>query len=357
MIYYLLFFFLVSISLVCFIKRNISSIKYTYLFLMAYLLFLIIGGGRNNVGSDWPSYKEIFENYSKYINYTKGTSDVFFYNFNNLIAKITNSFNVFVFLLFFLSFTLKYYVFSKYSANIFYSLAIYLSGIFLIFDINGLRQGLAFSFIFAGFYFLLNNKKYKFFISVLLATLCHSSSLVFAIAYFFKNKKLSNKQYIYIAFFLAITGYILSKFIGDFLVLLMGDADLTKRYAFYAAKKVYTTEVTWDSLNVWRRFILWFVIVVFTKNDDKNIIFFKNCMLFSFFLFFLFSSSLEVAYRISYYFFAFEIFLIPYCIAFTQKRYLKISLFVLCTIYYFYMTYKLISDTEGGLTFYNNIFY
>ena len=358
MIFYILFGILFFLSLIYYSGKKYPFAQTAYLHFCVFCLFLIIAGGRNNVGTDWWQYKEVFDTYVIDYNYVHGSFEVLFYGFTGFIAKFSSSFNVFIFSLFLLSFFLKYRFIIDNSSNVFFSFLIYLSGVFLIFDINALRQGVALGFTLLSCTFIFKKNYLIFFLLILLATLFHSSAVVFLLAYFFTNFRLSNKKYVICTLVLSVLGYYISAFISDILVLGISDSNIADKFEYYSSGNYYVSKVSFFSVSTLRRIVLWGAILYLTRNiKDKNVYFYKNCLLFSFFLYFLFASSLEAAYRISYYFFCFEILLLPLGISQILNKNNRIMLLSFFCCYYFYLTYKLVSVPDGGLFIYNNIFF
>ena len=357
MIFYFLFCILFFLSFIYYSGKKYPLTQTAYLSFCVFLLFLIIAGGRNNVGTDWWQYKETFDNYVIDHNYVHASLEVLFYGFTGFIASFSKSFNVFVFFLFLLSFFLKYRFIVNNSSNVFFAFLIYLSGVFLIFDVNGLRQGLAIGFILYSCKFIFSRNIWGFLFMIILATLSHSSAIVFFPAYFLLNIQYSTKKYVIFCLILSLLGYWVSLCVGDLLVLLTTDSTLAEKYNYYSSGDSYVSKVSLFSVSTLRRFALYGVVLYFTRNKiDTSTYFFKNCMVVYFLFFFLFSSSLEMAYRISYYFFVFEIVLVPYCITCIHHVKFRYCFLLVMGSYYLYMIYKLVSVPTGGLYIYHNIF-
>ena len=100
MIFYILFGILFFLSLIYYSGKKYPFAQTAYLHFCVFCLFLIIAGGRNNVGTDWWQYKETFDNYVIDHNYVHASLEVLFYGFTGFIASFSKSFNVFVFFLF-----------------------------------------------------------------------------------------------------------------------------------------------------------------------------------------------------------------------------------------------------------------
>lgn len=101
------------------------------------------------------------------------------------VNKITGgSYQIFISVFFLLSYFLRYFVFKKIS----YSLAISLMAVsgfwFLVYDMNGIRQGLSLSFVAVAIFYTYKKNLKMYFVFALLAVFSHYSSVVFLPFYF-----------------------------------------------------------------------------------------------------------------------------------------------------------------------------
>ena len=78
MIFYFLFCILFFLSFIYYSGKKYPLTQTAYLSFCVFLLFLIIAGGRNNVGTDWWQYKETFDNYVRAGTIPKGKKEIGF---------------------------------------------------------------------------------------------------------------------------------------------------------------------------------------------------------------------------------------------------------------------------------------
>ncbi|MFK1805304.1 EpsG family protein [Bacteroides fragilis] len=81
---------------------------------------------------------------------------------------------------------------------------------FLIFDVNGLRQGLAIGFILYSCKFIFSRNIWGFLFMIILATLSHSSAIVFFSCLFFAKHSIFYKEicdFLFNTFFIRILGF------------------------------------------------------------------------------------------------------------------------------------------------------
>lgn len=322
--------------------------------------FIIIGGLRDNVGSDWTSYYWSYMDELQMDTFVwNDFRDPLFYYIEHLFTLVFKTPYPFFFTIFCISFLLKYTAIKCTNRlNIYFALLIYLSGIFLIFDINGIRQGLAMGITLYSTKYILRKEIVKFVVLILCSSLIHHSSIVFLFAYpLFQLKiQFNAKQYIWLTFIAIASGIIISNSVADYIGIVLGE-DYSNHYSYYTEGDAgYLARVTLFGMSSLRKYFLWGIILFFTKNDNSDEIrFYKNCMVVSFFLFFLMSHSLEVSYRLSYYYSMFELILIPMSITsikYNKTRFLVASITIM---FYFYLTFKLVSNPFGKLDIYENV--
>lgn len=334
------------------------------LFPIILVIFLLIGGLRYQVGSDWTSYMSLF-NYAQvsttsYINEVK--TDCLFHYITAFIAKYMGGYSLYVFLIFFVSFFMKFYVIKKFSNNVSFSMLIYLSGLFIIFDINGIRQGLALSIIMLSLIFIYKRELLPFLLCILISFFIHTSSLIFLPFYFLSQIKLSNKQYALYSFILialSITcSYLVITYVPGILEHLSDS--YSNKMVYYGDSDIYGRNILLFDAASLRRILVWVIILYLTKKDrDPFILMLKNSYLISLVIFFLFSYSIEVAYRLSYYYSCFELILIPNILFNSYKNMSKINrnFRYFFYIFFFYLLYKIVSTPFSYLDAYNNILF
>ncbi|MBD5436268.1 MAG: EpsG family protein [Treponema sp.] len=157
------------------------------IFLLAGISLLFLAGFRYGFETDYFSYKSIFEKDG--MNY----EPLFVFLIRFCKSYIADSYNAFVFLIAFLSISLKISFFAK-CRNSCLALFLYFCLFYIMAETNGIRQGFAISFLLLSLPCVRNRKLIRFSFFVLLATCCHTSSLIFLPVYFICNLRLSIKK-------------------------------------------------------------------------------------------------------------------------------------------------------------------
>lgn len=197
-IYFLVFFFTATFADVFEVKQ-IKKYE-NYIYVISCIFLIMLAGLRVDTGYDFQVYKVIFESVKR-----KKFLEIFFggwglvvepgYLFINYIFKWMN-FQQFIFSVAFFSIILKTTFIYKYIEKKIICLLMYYSMYFLLYDMGIIRQGLAIGILLWGYNELLKESKLKFFILTIIATLIHSSSIVFLIVYFIKNRLYSRRFYL-----------------------------------------------------------------------------------------------------------------------------------------------------------------
>ncbi|WP_252722909.1 EpsG family protein [Treponema pedis] len=164
----------------------LASKSDTIFFNGAYFIFCIfiitVAGLRFGIGTDYYSYKEIYENIHSlgYIEYGWKYLNLFF-------SSVGLSYE---FTVFFFSVIVNVLIFKfikKYSISPFYSLILYVFLNYYFFAFNVIRQMLAISIFLNGLEFLLRKKNIRFILFTLFASLFHYTALI-GIFYIFLRK-------------------------------------------------------------------------------------------------------------------------------------------------------------------------
>ena len=102
---------------------------------------------------------------------------------------------------------LKCYVFTKLSNEIFLLLGVYMSNFLILHDMTQIRVGAAMAFIFLGFYYLTQGRRWPCFFLILIATAFHVSAVLMLAILIFRNVELRSWHRILLALipFLALT--------------------------------------------------------------------------------------------------------------------------------------------------------
>lgn len=185
MFVFVVFCILLCVASFSFLEDETKKTEIT-IYAFVVLLLTLLAGFRP-VGID----KDSLQYYGYYVN---GTNDFVEYSFIIIsdVSKFLFSDVRGVFVLYALfAIPLKCFVFTKLSNDYFLLIAVYISNFYVLHDLTQIRTGVAVAFVFYGFYFLINDKKWLFLILTLIASLFHYSAFIAFILIFLKNKELS----------------------------------------------------------------------------------------------------------------------------------------------------------------------
>lgn len=253
----------------------------------------------------WQSISDLF---------TKGSKDPFFY----AIAKVTSSLGIhsegWMYLIsacFCICLAIFMY---NYSANIMMSV-LALFALYFGFTITGLRQTIALAAVLISYKYIMEQNLLKFAISVAIASLFHSTAILFAPAYFVANVKFGKKQYLWIA----LTVLPVMLFSGQI-------RQLIYRFAWSEALRGYASSeigLTWSGYIIHLSMLLFSMLML--KNDDKDNLTvqimqkFFNCMIVGL-VGYSFSTIIAESFRIAMYYSIGEIVVLPSVIGSIKNR-------------------------------------
>lgn len=345
MIYYILFFLIMFLSIFDLVKIN-KNIK-TYIFFVACFLIIVFGGLRDEVGTDWYNYKLLFLGEKTDVEY----SYIFLSNF---FKSVNCGYSSFLFFIFILAFYLKAKTLKKYSKYPIISLLVYIPTVLIIYDMNGIRQGLALGITLYSFKYIIEKNKIKFFLSILIATTIHISAIVFLPAFFISKLNIGNKMNLSVLLLMLLNLYfnIMSKII----------ISLYSMFPYRFFQRVYDYSIISKEDNnimgLIQRLIIFIIAFYFLKrleNEDNNISYFIKFYTISTYIYILFYNFGIVASRGSAYYKIFELILIPLFLDLLKSKVLKIKIFFIIVLYLLLIINKYLKLENNGLVPYKNI--
>ena len=359
MIYYLLVMVLCLFSFINQlkpVKANLDILKF-----IAFILILFIGGLRFEVGADWLSYEKLFNRVATFYDIFSSREEKLFMFFQYVCKTIFNSYSFFVFSLFAFTFYLKYKILVRYSTDIFLSLIVYIYTLFLIYDLNGLRQGMAIAILLASIPAILNKRKYLFLILISVASLCHTSAIVFFPFYWLARIKIAPSKILMSTFVCLLIStlikeIILNSSLFQFLLLM----DNFSHYSYYLDSEAANKEISVFSVSVFQRFLV-FIIFIINYNKLKCDEVLKRFLLNGYFIaiviFVFLSFNSEYAARLSFYYKSLELFMIPIIVSSQKKLESKIIMWGLFVVLCLLGMYRLLEVPDAGLLPYKSILF
>ncbi|ASY76562.1 EpsG family protein [Pectobacterium polaris] len=331
-------------------KKNIVS--YRVLCLLFFLILSLIAGLRAGHDPDYLNYKEIYD-YSGIV--SNIDIEPAYLWLNIFLKNINVNFEGLVLIIAIFSLMIKSSVIIRYSEYVFLSAIIYISSIYIMFDLIAIRQGLSISFLMLAASYSASNKKIAL-LWVFIASLFHIASLIFLPMVFILGREFSKKFLMICLGFLIfiITTSSIFSFI-DFL------QNLNVIPGFVLSKlSVYSSYNNEGGYSYKQILVSIVAFIIYTRVECPQyvrsccIIYIFGCVISS-----LFSSISDIAFRMKWFFLWGEIFFFPYILKFfwykvkTPEAYvlLKMVFILLLLIVYIYPAYLLVlSIHERGFS-------
>lgn len=352
-IYLFLYFIVFILALRDYYK--ISKInRLNHLFVLFIFISLgVIAGSRLELGGrDYEQYKNLFynlpNNISSLINKEAVVSvyrmEMGYLIYNVIIKIVSNNFNTLLLITGVITSMLLYKVFKTHSKYILFSLLLFISKFYLYYFFTAQRQIIAMLICWVGLYFVEKRKLVPFVVIVLLAFTFHGSAIVFFIAYFLYNVKLSTRQIVLILILSALIG------VGGIGRVI---ANLVVDYLPFGSEKLGTyLESETKATNILNYIEILPLLYIIVKNrlllevKFKNFNFFLNFfVVFAFFL--LAFYEFNFISRVSSYFLLGYVFLVPLLLELKNKaKSLEIILFF--SLYYLAVYIRYILTFSGG---------
>lgn len=339
-----MFFMILGVSVLD--LTNLSKKNKVQLGLLITILLILISGIRWETGNDWDLYYQFFINNSNiddYMNDPENLESVYCL-WNYIVKLISDKYTVFLFFTATIVILLKFRWIYKYTSfpliAIMINFSIYFGDVFFV------RQTLALVITLYAFDFIVQRNLSKFILCMLIATMVHTSAVIFIPAYWIYKIKFSTKKIIFIILACVFVG-LLENFLLELLLNMFdyGDGRIFMKLHAYVMRADDPTENYGQELSNTSRYIFTFLrriiilpLLLYLKDDisQKYSIFngTLNFVITANIIFAMISViSLEVAARFSYYYQIYEILLLTSIFMVTNKIKYKIGIFVLIGFY------------------------
>lgn len=329
MIYLYIGFFLSYLSFVEIFFRKVQNSKFSFIVVLIILFFLSFL--RFEVGADWLAYLAFYTGSGPVEN-----TEIGYRSLNNFFAKL--DFPYFVFLAVVSAITLGFIYNAvkdmKYKMIILY---VYFSELFLYYNFSGMRQGLAIAITLFATKFIISREFTKFFLLVLLASTFHVSALIFVIAYFIYDYKMTKKG----VFFLSSIVIFAFLFINNIVELILQLVDSRHLYFYLRIAEVSENNTINFIVGLLKRsviLIIFFLLPNYVKDDYGLKKFIKIYIIGFFFYALFYTINEDIGARLSSYFLFMDILIIS--IFFQLNIKIRYKLLIFFTIVFMYM-YKL----------------
>lgn len=326
------------------LKKFTKNYKKWYCILCSIFLIIVIGLRNIELGQGDTKnvYKVIFNHFlhfdwqqsMKYIN--SQDVEIGFYGMMKIYTCFSSNFQAFLFIIgvpYIVAVSTLIYKYSK-LPQMSYFLFLALNYFALSFTL--LRHVLAMAFLIYAFLALMNGKRVKFIIFVFLASLFHTTALIFFIVYPFSKLKFNLKQIFLLILFLLLI-FLFGNNILNFVFSILNDGH-------YSQYKISSGDnIGFFIINLC---LMLFSILYLKKYNIEN--YKESQFLFNFqFLTLCMSAfilTIGEAFRISTYFGIFGIVLVPNCLCLEKNQRLKIIIYILflslLVLYFFLFTSK-----------------
>jgi hypothetical protein len=354
MIYYLVLLLLILFALPS------SSVPTSARVGAALVLLLAFGGLRHEVGADWFAYASVFEAVGSGSPFSELREENGYLSLNYLVATLGGGFGLFTFSAFALALSTKVYAVKKFGADVNVALFLYFSAILLIYDLNGLRQGLAMGFVMLAGLFAYQKRPLPFIGWMAAAASMHMVALTALPLYWMGNRffYLQNPRHRFALLIAAGFGcfalgeVIASSSLSSYLALF----NLLDRYDAY----MDIFDAKFDPLGPGsiQRLVL-MTVIAFTIDkaaaSDRLKALLFNCHAAAFLLYFLLHFNMEFMARVSFFYKCFDLVTLP-LILYGIKRFDRRLLFLaflagLAAL----QAFQILSIPDGNLIPYTNL--
>lgn len=312
---------------------------------------LAVGFRSPFTGTDTPQYIGYFTDWVPSI---EPGFNILALLFRSVGANFTFFFTFYIIL----TVVLRYFTFNKLSKSAALSLMVTFGFWVVVYDFNGIRQGLSIAFLGLAVYHTYRQNLYKYLLFVGLAISFHYSSLVFLPFYFLVHLKLDKVgMFLIIAFIFLFNMFDLSKYIFSWFIDGSGGYFSTKTTA-YSSMSEYNANALF-SFGVIHRFVI-FLLTLFTVDRipaDKKL---KQIFLMASFLNFatyLMLSSIElIAVRGSLGFRFVECIFFSYLPFLFKNKLLQQGAGFVLLVYVLFQIAQILATPDGNLVPYQSVF-
>lgn len=343
-------YFVIYLILLLFSFLEISNISKKYLKIfqgIVVFIFIFIAGLRYETGVDWLGYENYFDEIiplheaiiSNSILSVFVSLDLGYSLLNSVIKMFGGDIQVVFIIVSILSTILLVKNLKYYSNNVLTSLMIYYPLFFFIFDMSGIRQGLAIQIVLFSLKYIPEKKFNHFLFFIILATSIHWTAILLLPLYLFANKRISK---IYTILFLIIS-VIIFTFKIKWLHALMGGlvnqinsfTMLSDKVQTYTTDEVFSQQRGWDLFSFYN-FVRITIIIIIMNIYKKNFInsvsnfnIFYNLIIIELICIFCLFEFYEISERLRFYFTIAEVVILSSFIFFFKNHIVRIFILMI----------------------------
>jgi EpsG family len=357
MIYYIIILLLFVSSLLAQIplqQKQQQGLKYSLI-----AVIVIIGAFRYQVGYDWFSYKSFYDGIDTLDDVFESREERFFVIFLYLTKLLISNYSFFIGVFFLVTFYYKLKAIQKLSVDVFFSLFVYTTTVFLIYDLNGIRQGMALSLTLYAVIFVYQRRLVWFLLTIAIASLFHTSAVIFLPFYWLSRTRFRKTSYLVIFMVICLLlslpfkAYILSNPLFQYFL----NLESLLHYGFYLEEGAeINRSISIFSIATLQRIVIWSFFIYNVekiKCDERLKTLLLNGYSIAVILFVFLSFSAEFSARLSYYYKILEIIIIPLIISSQARRSNRVILLIFFSTLLFLGISRLLSAEHNGLLPYN----
>ncbi|MBG0859039.1 MAG: EpsG family protein [Bacteroidales bacterium] len=164
------------------------------------MIFWLVAGLRYETGVDWPGYTKFFVDSESIGKVLKNAVTFHFYDqyefgytlLNSVLRTFTDNVQWLFLIIAFSTNLMLFNSVKRYSDHIFISLLIYFGTIYFILDMSGIRQCIALNIFLLSIKYITGRHFLKYFVTILIASMFHITSLLLIPIYFILKIKFNN---------------------------------------------------------------------------------------------------------------------------------------------------------------------
>lgn len=353
-------YLLIFLILLLFAFLEISNISTKILRILhgiSAFLFIFVAGLRYETGVDWLAYESYFYdiaplneafNFNSFDNIFL-TLDVGYSLLNSIVKMFGGNVQIVFLIISLISTVLLIKNLKYYSNHVLTGLLVYYPFFFFIFDMSGLRQGLAIQIVLFSIKYISDRNFHKFLFCIILATSMHWTAIILLPLYFFVNKKISlgYTMFIFLLSILIFTFKIkwMGMILGDLIGRLNAFTMLSDKVTAYTTNDVFSQERGWDMFSLYNFFRISLIVIILHLFKDKltkivpsfNI--FYNFILLELICLFCLFEFFEISERLRFYFAIAEIVLVSHIVFLVRNHIVRIFALIFLAVGVFLNAY------------------
>lgn len=345
------YFILISIVLLIYL---IPSKRVTKLYLIAIILILF-SGLRENVGTDFKMYKNLFYNLNNLNNvesYYFGDIEKGYILFNKILYSINSHHRILFIGTSVVIIGLIFNCIYKYNKNYLLSILLFIGMGYYHSSFNGIRQYMALVIFVYSIRFIINKNIKKYIICIFIACLFHKTVVMMLPIYFINKIRFNKKR-----FLLTIIPILLIGFSYEFIV---NNLSIISNYYF---QKYLNSEYLYSGIGGISNYIyiMSFIVIYIVSilRYSSIVVKYENVKIFIILcgisiVFMLLGLKSLLFFRVSLYFSIFYIFLIPMILD-TLNIKLRLAIYPIGTIWFLYFFVTTLLHRDGAIPYIWNL--